>query len=346
MDAHTNTPLSNYTTMRLGGVAKYFIDVETIDDIDRVVRQAHDQKIPMYVLGGGSNTIARDEGFDGVVIRNRLMGFEVVADENFTTTIRVGAGEDWDETVKKTVDMNLSGIEALSGIPGTVGASPVQNIGAYGQEVGDVIVNVEAYDTTTQQVVSLTPEDCNFTYRHSIFRGEAYERYIITAVSMELRKAAQEPPFYDALQRYFDEHGITEYSPKTIREGVLAIRFDKLPDPSTHPNSGSFFKNALIETWLLNDLKNTYPDMPSYDMPNDLHKVPTGWLIEKCGFKGQVLHGMRVHDKNALVLINESATSYSDLEAAMQEIIAKVQDTFRITIEREPLLLASPSSNL
>jgi UDP-N-acetylmuramate dehydrogenase len=278
-----------------------------------------------------------------VVIRNRIPGFSVIEEDNFTVTIRVGAGEDWDDTVKRTVEQHLSGIEALSGIPGTVGASPVQNIGAYGQEVGDVITAVEAYDTKTQSTVTLTPEECKFTYRHSIFRGEAYERYIITAVSMKLRKASPEPPFYEALQRYFDEHEITTFSPMVIREGVLAIRFAKLPDPATHPNSGSFFKNALIEDWLYTDLKTQYPDMPAYDMPDGRHKVPTGWLIEQCGFKGKVLHGMRVHTGNALVLINESATSYHDLEAAMQEIITTVNDTFRITIEREPLLLTSPA---
>lgn len=344
MDVHKNTPLSSHTTMRLGGSARYFVDVESVEEIDTVVRMAVEQHAPMYILGGGSNTVVTDEGFDGIVMRNRLMGFEIAHDETFTTTIRVGAGEDWDETVKKTVDMNLTGVEALSGIPGTVGAAPVQNIGAYGQEVADTITSVEAYDTTTQRTVTLSPEDCQFSYRHSIFRGEAYERYIITAVHVQLRKAAPEPPFYAALQKYFDEHGVTEFSPQVIREGVLAIRFDKLPDPATHPNSGSFFKNAIIEDWQYAALQQKYPDAPSYAMPGDRHKIPTGWLIEQCGFKGKLLHGIRVHDKNALVLINESAERYADLKAAAQEIIDSVAQTFQITIEQEPLLLATPSS--
>lgn len=340
MDVHKNTPLSNHTTMRLGGPARYFVDVESVDEIDKVVKMADEQHAPIYVLGGGSNTVVTDAGFDGIVIHNRLMGFEIIGDELLTTTIRVGAGEDWDATVKKTVDMGLSGIEALSGVPGTVGAAPVQNIGAYGQEVADSIVAVEAYDTTMQNTITLTPEQCEFSYRHSIFRGKDYERYIITAVSLRLHKTTPEPPFYDALQRYFDSHDITTFTPEVVREGVLAIRFEKLPDPATRPNSGSFFKNAIIESWQHDALKLRYPNAPSYAMPGNRYKIPTGWLIEQCGFKGRLLHGIRVHDKNALVLINESAESYSNLEAAMQEIIDKVTETFQITIEREPLLLA------
>lgn len=345
MQIHTNIPLANYTTMRLGGNASYFVDVHSIDDIEEAINEAKSKNLEIYVLGSGSNTVAADDGFGGIVIRNRLMGFEVVTDDKDTTTIKVGSGEDWEETVKKTVDMNLSGIEAMSGVPGTVGAAPVQNIGAYGQEVSDVITSIDAYDTKSQSAVTLTPKQCKFSYRHSIFRGEAYERYIITSVTMQLYKAAPKPPFYKALQDYFDSHQISLFTPQTVRDGVLAIRFAKLPDPATHPNSGSFFKNALIEDWLFNDLKREYPDMPAYDMSDKRHKIPTGWLIEQCGYKGKLIHGMRVHEGNALVLINESASSYADLEDASREIADAVREKFRISIEREPLILASPSMN-
>jgi UDP-N-acetylmuramate dehydrogenase len=344
MDILNNAPLSKYTTMQLGGPARYLIDVKSVEEIDQVVRMATEKSAPIYVLGGGSNTVVTDAGFDGIVIRNRLMGFEILNDDIDNTTIRVGAGEDWDETVRKTVERDLSGIEALSGVPGTVGAAPVQNIGAYGQEVADVIQSVEAYDTQALSAVTLAANECGFSYRHSIFRGEAYERYVITAVIMKLHKRPPKPPFYEALQRYFDEHAITDFTPQTVRDGVLAIRFAKLPDPATFPNSGSFFKNAIIESGQYEELKQRYPDLPSYTMPDGCYKIPTGWLIEQCGFKGRVLHGIRVHDKNALVLINESAESYSNLEAAMQEIIDNVATKFKVTIEREPLLLASPTS--
>ena len=339
MDVHTNIPLKNYTTMRLGGSARFMTDVHSVEDIQAIANRANEQKLPLFVLGGGSNTIVRDEGFNGIVVRNRIKGYDIIEDTPDYTTIRVGGGENWDETVKKNVDAHLSGIEALSAIPGTVGAAPVQNIGAYGQEVGDVIVSVDAYDLVESRLVQLSASDCGFSYRHSVFRGKHAGRYVITAVTMRLSKTPPQPPFYAAVQNYLDEHNITIITPATIRETVAAIRQEKLPDPSQLPNSGSFFKNAVIDDWQYKDLLETYPDMPSYDMPENRHKIPTGWLIEKVGLKGAELHGMKVHDKNALVLINQSASSYSDLAAARDTIRGKVRDTFRITIEQEPLEL-------
>ncbi len=337
MEIHTNIPLKNYTTMKLGGPARFMTDVHTPEDVAEVCRNARAQSLPLFVLGGGSNVIVRDEGFAGIVVRNRILGFEIVADEPGTTTIRVGAGENWDEIVKRTVDMNLTGIEALSAIPGTVGAAPVQNIGAYGQEIADTLVSLEAYDTQTDAFVVLENSDCGFSYRHSIFRGDATGRYVILSITLKLYKVSPQPPFYKALQDYFDTHSITLYTPQAVRAAVIAIRADKLPDPSLLPNTGSFFKNAIVEKWQLTDLKRDYPDIPLYDMPDGHYKIPTGWLIEQTGLKGQVLHGMRIHDKNALVLINESAASYADLASARDEIITAVRDKFRITIEQEPL---------
>ncbi len=337
MDIHTNIPLKNYTTMKLGGNARFMTDARTPQNVAEICRNAKKQNLPVFVLGGGSNIIVHDEGFNGIVLRNRISGFEVVIDEPGQTVIKVGAGENWDEVVKRTVDMNLSGIEALSAIPGTAGAAPVQNIGAYGQEIADTIHSVEAYDTDSDAFVILSANDCGFSYRHSIFRGEAAGRYVITSRTIRLYKTAPQPPFYAAIQKYFDEHDITLYTPQVIRDTVIAIRADKLPDPATTPNSGSFFKNAIVEAWQLTDLKKQYPDIPTYDMPDGRFKIPTGWLIEQTGLKGTTLHGMHIHDKNALVLINESATSYNDLAAAREEIMGAVRDKFRITIEQEPL---------
>lgn len=337
MDIHTNIPLKNYTTMKIGGNARFMTDVRTPDEVAEVCRNAKKQNLPVFVLGGGSNIIVHDEGFNGIVLHNRIPGFEIVADEPGQVTIKVGAGENWDDVVGRTVDMNLSGIEALSAIPGTAGAAPVQNIGAYGQEIADTIQSVEAYDTATDTFVTLSSSDCGFSYRHSIFRGDAAGRYVITSITIRLYKTAPQPPFYAAIQKYFDEHGITLYTPQVVRDTVIAIRADKLPDPKVTPNSGSFFKNAIVEAWQLTDLKKQYPDIPTYDMPDGRFKIPTGWLIEQTGLKGTTMHGMRVHDKNALVLINESATSYNDLAAAREEIMGAVRDKFRITIEQEPL---------
>lgn len=337
MDIHTNIPLKNLTTMKLGGPAQYFAEVHTVQELHDLYQDAQTKNIPVFVIGGGSNLLAHDEGYPGLVLRMKIPGFEVVADDLYGTTIKIGAGEVWDDVVKRTVDMRLSGIEAMSAIPGTAGAAPVQNVGAYGQEIADTLVSLEAYDSQTHAIVTLQNADCEFSYRHSIFRGSEKGRYIITSITIKLSKSLPAPPFYDSLQAYFDEHTITMFTQQTVRDAVVAIRADKLPDPTVKPNTGSFFKNALIEAWQYNQVKAKFPDVKAYQMGDGKVKVPTGWLIETAGLKGQLLHGMRVNDKNALVLINESATSYADLAAARDEIIGKVRDTFQILIEQEPL---------
>lgn len=337
MDIHTDIPLKNYTTMRLGGPARFMAEVRTSEELIALYKNAKAKNIAVFILGGGSNVIAKDDGFAGLVIRMRIPGFDVIADDLNTTTIKIGAGENWDETVKKTVDMHLTGIEAMSAIPGTVGASPVQNVGAYGQEIADTLVSLEAYDTETDAVVTLQSEDCQFRYRDSIFRNEAKGRYVILNITIQLSKNQPQPPFYDSLQAYFDTHNITLFTHQTVRDAVIAIRAEKLPDPTVVANTGSFFKNAIVENWQLTDLQKQFPDLKVFDMGNGTSKIPSGWLIEKAGLKGQLLHGMRVYEKNALVLVNEAAAGYADLAAARDEIIGKVRDTFRVSIEQEPL---------
>lgn len=340
MEVHTNIPLKNFTTMKLGGPARFMVEARTPEEVKTVYDNAASKNLSIFILGGGSNVIAKDEGFAGIVIRIRIPGFEIVADDINTTTIKIGAGESWDNVVKRTVDLHLSGIEAMSMIPGTAGGAPVQNVGAYGQEIADTLVSLEAYDSQTKSFVVLQNEACGFAYRDSIFRGDQKGRYIITSITIKLSKSLPQPPFYDALQSYFDKLNIKIFTQETVRDAVIAIRTDKLPDPSVTPNTGSFFKNAIVENWQLTELRQAYPDMKVFDMGNGTSKIPTGWLIEQTGLKGQVLHGMRVHDKNALVLINESASGYADLAAARDEIIGAVRDKFRIQIEQEPLELS------
>ena len=337
MDIHTNIPLKNVTTMKIGGPARFFAEARTPQEVQTLYQNAGSKQIPVFIIGGGSNVIAHDEGYPGLIIRIKIPGFEVIADDLYSTTVKIGAGENWDDIVKKTVDLRLTGIEAMSAVPGTVGAAPVQNVGAYGQEIAGVLESLEAYDTTENSFVTLQNADCEFGYRHSIFRGSQAGRYIITSVTLKLSKSLPSPPFYESLQTYLDEHSISIFTQQTIRDAVMAIRADKLPDPAVKPSAGSFFKNAIIESWHLDELKATYPEIKSYEMGNDTFKINTGWLIEKLGYKGQLIHGFRVNEKNTLVLINESASSYSDLEAARDEIISKVRDTFRILIEQEPL---------
>jgi UDP-N-acetylmuramate dehydrogenase len=341
MNVHTNIPLKKYLTMRLGGAARFMTDISTANDAADACRNAKQNNIPFFVLGGGSNVLADDKGFDGIVVRNRILGFQVIEDTASAVTLKIGAGEDWDSVVARTVEMGLTGIEAMSAIPGTAGAAPVQNVGAYGQEIADTLQSLEAYDSLTDKLVHLTSADCGFSYRHSIFRGEAFGRYVITSITIKLYRSAPEPPFYEAVQRYLDEMNITLYSPSVIRDAVIRIRSEKLPDPSLHPNTGSFFKNTIIEDWQLTELRKQWPDIPSYDLGGKQFKIPTGWLIEKAGLKGQLIHGMRVHDKNSLVLINESAASFKDLAAARDEIKARIRDVFRLQIEQEPLEMTS-----
>lgn len=339
MEIHTDIPLSNLTTMRLGGPAKFMADAHTEQELADLIMRAKQENLPVFILGGGSNTIARDEGYQGLVVRNFIKGIEPVSESGGDAIFKIGAGEVWDDFVKFSVERSLSGIEALSGIPGTVGAAPVQNIGAYGQEVADTIISVSVFDTKFGLYKVLENLDCDFGYRNSIFRDSQAGRYAITYVTFRLYKAAPQPPFYQAVQTYLDERNITLFTPQTIREAVLAIRTDKLPDPKQRPNSGSFFKNAVVDKWKYDGLIEQYPEMPSYEMSEGRRKIPTGWLIEQTGLKGELINGIRVHDKNALVLINEAATSYKDLSAAREVIKSAVRDQFGIEIEQEPLEL-------
>ncbi len=337
MDIHTNIPLKSITTMRLGGPAQYFAEVHTVQELHEFYQDAKTKNVPVFIVGGGSNVIGHDEGYKGLILRIKIPGFGVVADDLNSTTVKIGAGENWDEIVKHTVEMRLSGIETMSAIPGTAGAAPVQNVGAYGQEISETLVSLEAYDTQTNSMVTLQNEDCGFSYRHSMFRGDEQGRYIITSITLKLSKSLPVPPFYDSLQAYFDEHQITVFTQQVVRDAVIAIRADKLPDPAVKPSAGSFFKNSIIEGWQADELLKNFPDAKVWPMANGGVKVATGWLIEKAGFKGQLVHGFRVNEKNCLVLINESASSYADLAAARDEIAGKVRDTFRVQIDQEPL---------
>ncbi len=337
MDVHTNIPLANYLTMRLGGLTRFMVEAYKPEDVRNICINANKQQVALWVLGGGSNVLASDEGFGGIVVRIRIPGFDVLEDNSGGSLIKIGAGENWDDTVKRTIDMGLSGIEAMSGIPGTAGATPVQNVGAYGQEIADVFESLEAYDRAEDKFVTLTHEQCKFSYRDSIFRGEWSGRFVILSITIRLSKNLPQPPFYEGLQKIFDEQNVTMFTAQIVRDTVLQIRKNKLPDPKESPNTGSFFKNTIVDSWRLGEVRKQFPDTPAYEMADSQFKIPSGWLIEKAGLKGQLLHGIRVNEGNALVLINESATSFNDLAMARDEIIHKVHEMFGIVLEQEPL---------
>ena len=340
MDVMTNISLKQYTTMKLGGETRYMATADSADDVVSLYRNARKENLPIFVLGGGSNVITHDEVFEGIVLLNKIKGFEVISETDETTDVKIGAGGVWDEVVEKAIGLGLQGIEAMSGIPGTAGAAPVQNVGAYGQEIADTLISLEAYDSKTDTIVTISADECDFSYRNSIFRDKEKGRYCILNITLRLNKAEPKPPYYASLQKYIDDNDIREVNLSVIRVAVLNIRSEKLPDPAELPSAGSFFKNALVEKWKLEELQKEYSDIPNYAMSDGRYKIPTGWLIDKAGLRGYRSHGMRVYEKNALVLVNDSATGYDDLAAIREEIVQIVFDKFGIKIEQEPLELS------
>ena len=340
MDVMTNVSLKQYTTMKLGGEARYMATADSASDVVSLYRNAQKENLPIFVLGGGSNVITHDEVFEGIVLLNKIKGFEIISETDETTDVKIGAGEVWDEVVEKAIGLGLQGVEAMSGIPGTAGAAPVQNVGAYGQEIADTLISLEAYDSKTDTIVTISADECDFSYRNSIFRDKEKGRYCILNITLRLNKAEPTPPYYASLQKYIDDNDIREVNLSVIRVAVLNIRSEKLPDPAELPSAGSFFKNALVEKWKLEELQKEYSDIPNYAMSDGRYKIPTGWLIDKAGLRGYRSHGMRVYEKNALVLVNDSATGYDDLAAIREEIVQIVFDKFGIKIEQEPLELS------
>lgn len=338
MKIRENVPINTLTTMRLGGPAQYVAEVTELADIPEALKFAQERKLPVFVLGGGANTIGRDEGFPGVVILMRLSGIEVLSQTADEVVVRAMAGEVWDDLVAFCVERGFSGLELLSKIPGTVGAAPVQNIGAYGQDIAHVIENVEAYDTVSGELVVIGREEMQMEYRSTIFNtGPDAGRYVIVAVTFVLEnEASLEPPFYNSLQQYFDENGISDYSPAVVREAVAAVRAAKLPDPAREASAGSFFKNIYF-TSDAEAAKAEAEGVKVLTKPDGRKMINSGYLIQAAGLAGRELFGFRVSEKAALVLINESAKSYADLAAARAEIRKIVEAKFGFLLEQEPV---------
>ena len=357
-----NVPIRNLVTMRIGGPARFVITVTSEEEIPEAYQFAKERNLSVCVLGGGANTFAKDEGFDGVIILDRIMGIsEVERSESGESSggessegessesgdiayFKAYGGEQWDDLVTYVSERGYSGIEAMAGIPGTAGAAPVQNIGAYGQEVTQVIVSVDAYDTKTCEFVVIPASEMKMSYRKSIFNsGENVGRYFIYATTVRVKKGQLTPPFYRSLQAYVDEHHETDFSPLNIARMVKAVRNSKLPDPEKIASAGSFFKNVYltdeeadeaeargIQVW--RNAKEVGPDSPE----KRTNLVNSGWLLEEAGLKGKVFHGMKVSEKAALILINEDAKTYADLAAAREEIANIVFEKFGFRIEQEP----------
>lgn len=336
-----NVPLSGYSTMRLGGKAAYLTEITERDEILSAILWAHEHQVPVRMIGEGSNIVWRDEGFPGLVLVNKIMRFETFKEDDDNLYLTVGAGENWDSVVERAVALGFSGLEELSLIPGTAGATPIQNVGAYGRETKDVLTTVEAYDIKEGKLVTLRGTDCAFAYRTSRFKTTDNGRFLISAVTFHLTRKLAGPPFYDALQHYFDEHGITDYNPEVIREAVIAIRSAKLPDPKLVANNGSFFANPMTDRSKLSQLLEAFPELRYWVVSDDKVKLSAAWMVEQAGFKGfhDAETGMATWEKQPLVLVNEKARSTADLLRFKQKIVESVQNKFGVTLEQEPELL-------
>ena len=343
MKIRENIPLSTITTMRLGGPADFVIDIENPDEAHEAIEFAMEKNLPIYFLGTGANSLGLDDGFHGVIIRNHIKGYDIISETKGELIIKVGGGEIWDDFVGLVTDKGFSGVEAMSKIPGSVAAAPVQNIGAYGQDISNTLVSVEALDALIDEHVEILAKDCDFSYRHSIFNsGETQGRYFILTCTFRLKKDKLTPPFYNSLQAYLDQHNISDYSPQNIRDAVSSIRAEKLPDPAKIASAGSFFKNFILTNAEADEAEKK--GIPVYRTSTE-NKINTGWLLEDAGLKGKSFHGFKISDKAALILINESAKSYADLEKAEQEIAEIIYDKYGFKIEPEPVIIKERELN-
>jgi len=331
-----NIPLAQYTTFRIGGPARYFSVVTNEDELVEAVTFAKDKKLSTLIIGGGSNLLISDDGFNGLVIKMEING--VKKDELQSVDyelITAGAGEDWDKLVEKTVSENFYGLENLSSVPGTVGASPVQNIGAYGAEVSNVISSVRALDTKTMKFVDLSNTDCHFSYRNSLFKEEK-GRFIITGVTYKLYKDGKVNIDYRDLKEYFEGKGKGSLSPIEVRQAIVEIRKNKLPDWKKFGTAGSFFKNPIITIEQFEQLKSKYSEIPGYLEADGRVKVSLGWILDKlCDVKGLTVGNVGTYEKQALVIVTKPGATASEVLAFSNELIHRVKDKTGIDIEGE-----------
>ncbi len=341
-----NVDLAELTTFKIGGRAAFFTEVTSASQLPEIFAWLKQNSLPHLVLSGGSNTIFGDGIFRGLVIKISIMGFAVISESEKSAVITVGSGEDWDEIVKRVVERGLSGMEALSGIPGLTGATPVQNIGAYGQELKDTVKSVEVFDTKSSELGSLSRAECDFGYRDSIFKSDLKGRYIITSVVFELSKKAPGVPNYKDVVSYFESHNIASPNLEQIRQAVLEIRRGKFVDPSIMPNAGSFFKNPVVTGLVAKKIMQQNPDVKVYPEDTKIipleggnYKIAAGWLIQNLGLKGLELEKVRIDPNHALVLENKGGASQKDLK----ELVSKIQDAamqkYGIALEPEPVIV-------
>lgn len=350
MKAHIkeNVALAPLTTLRIGGPARYFIEAATEDTVVDATQFAKENNLPVFVLGGGSNLLVADEGFPGLVIKLGIAGVEWEHDQG-RTIVSAGAGEDWDRLVARCVERNLAGFECLSGIPGSVGGTPVQNVGAYGQEISEVLRNVRVYDRETDRVISLSREQCRFEYRTSVFNTAARERYIVLRVTFSLTVDSPPAIRYPDVQREF-ERAPEPPTLADVRQAVCRIRARKAMllmegDPDCR-SAGSFFKNPILtEAEFAKLQSHAGPGLPRYGAGAGQFKTSAAWLIEHAGYtKGYSIGPAGISTKHTLAIVNKGGATARDILRLAGEIRRRVEHQFGICLIPEPVFVGEQSS--
>ena len=336
MQIQQNISLKPYNTFGIDVNASYFSPFSSIDELEELVSfipPVHN-KTPLLILGGGSNILFTQD-YNGLVLKNELQGIELVKEDLTHYYVRSAGGENWHGFVQYCIEHNYAGVENLSLIPGNVGASPMQNIGAYGVEIKDVFHKLEAFHIKDKKRITFSLEECKFGYRESVFKGKYKDKFVITSVTYKLNKFPEYHTSYGAIQPELENMGITQLSISAISQAVINIRQSKLPDPAVIGNAGSFFKNPTIPTSQFNALKEKYAGIPGYVVGEGKVKVAAGWLIEQCGWKGFRKGDAGCHDKQALVLVNYGKANGIDIYSLSTEIMHSVEIKFGILLERE-----------
>lgn len=334
MEFKENYSLKNLNTFGINAFCRYFTEFNTIDSLKETLEHKFAKTHQKLILGGGSNVLFTKD-FDGIVLKNNISGIEKIKEDENHVYIKAGAGVNWHSFVTYCIENNLAGVENLSLIPGNTGASPMQNIGAYGVEVKDVIESVHGIFTNDLTEFTLTNSACKFTYRESIFKHELKNKAIITHVIYRLNKTPKFNTSYGAIEQELEKMGIKELSIKAISNAVCNIRRSKLPNPTEIGNAGSFFKNPTVDITTFEKLKTQFTDIPNYPQADGSIKLAAGWLIEQCGWKGFRKDDFGVHKLQALVLVNYGNAKGGDIYRLSEDILQSVKEKFGVTLERE-----------
>lgn len=335
MNLQQNISLRPYNTFGIEVYARYFSSFQSVEELQEVFNNSRlPASASRLILGGGSNILFTKD-FDGIVLKNEIGGIEVIAEDEEYIYVQAGGGVNWHQFVLFCLKNNYAGVENLSLIPGSVGASPMQNIGAYGVEIKDVFHQLEAYHIGDKTIHTFSLEECAFGYRDSVFKHQYKNQFIIVNVTYRLRKQPVFHITYGAIQQELEKMGVEQLSIQAISQAVINIRTSKLPDPKQIGNAGSFFKNPTVLNEAFQNLKQLYPNIPSYPVNEEYVKVPAGWLIEQCGWKGYRKGDAGCYEKQALVLVNYGNATGKDIYQLSEEIIKSVKEKFGISLERE-----------